>query len=244
MQEISTRVVALPERPEAVLVDVGFTLVVYDPQRMSDLLRPLGVHVRPELIEATQASVRAELSHSSWAFGPVGEGRAKGEDFFHRVLTLAGAEADGIDLGQASKHLWQGHLDDNLWSQVLPGAIEALSIMRSLGCRLAVISNAEGTIDALLTRIGVRDAFETVLDSTVVGFAKPDPRIFQLALDRLGVPKDKAIMVGDSVTADVQGAWGAGVAAALIDPLNLHPTCAAPRFADLLSFAKALIPAK
>jgi HAD superfamily hydrolase (TIGR01509 family) len=246
LQETSTRFAALPDQAAAVLVDVGFTISVYDPLRISELLRPIGVSVSPEKIQATQSIIRTELSHSSWAFGPQGEGMQKGQAFFHRILTLAEAESESAATGlkDAAVFLWDRHLEDNLWSQLLPGAIESLSILRESGLRLAVISNAEGTIDALLQRLGLRDAFEFVLDSTVVGIAKPDPRIFNLALERLGIPANRAVMVGDSVAADVHGAWSAGISAALIDPLNLHPTCLAPRFDDLLAFAKALIPAK
>lgn len=244
MLETSTRISALPVDAQAVLVDVGFTMAVYDPERMSQLLSGLGVLVRPERILSSQSAIRRELSHSSWAFAPKGEGKTKGEDFFHRILTLAGAESSALGLREAAVHLWQQHLDDNLWSSVLPGVPEALALMQSKGLRLAVISNAEGTIDALLRRIGLRDHFELVFDSTVVGVAKPDPQIFNLALQSLGLPRQRVIMVGDSVAADVQGAWSAGITAALIDPLDLHPTCVAPRFPDLLAFANALIPAK
>jgi len=204
----------------------------------------MGVFVSPQNIQATQAIVRTELSHSSWAFAPHGEGMQKGQAFFHRILTLAEAETETTGLKEAADYLWDRHLEDNLWSQLLPGAVESLSVLKGAGMRLAVISNAEGTIDALLQSLGLRDSFEFVLDSTVVGIAKPDPRIFKLALDRFGLPENRVVMVGDSLAADVHGAWSAGIAAALIDPLNLHPTCAAPRFDDLLAFAKALIPAK
>lgn len=225
-------------------MDVGFTLSVYDPVRICNLLQPLGVSVLPQKIQATQSTIRAELSHSSWAFAPQGEGMQKGQAFFHRILTLAGAESESMGLEDAAVYLWDRHLEDNLWSQLIPGAVESLSILKNAGLQLAVISNAEGTIDALLQRLDLRDFFEFVLDSTVVGIAKPDPRIFRIALERLGLPENRTVMVGDSVAADVHGAWSAGIPAALIDPLNLHPTCLAPRFEDLLAFAKALIPAK
>lgn len=226
------------------MIDVGFTMVVYDSQRLADLVKPFGVFVDAARIEATQPMIRRELSHSAWAFGRQGEGRARGEDFFSRVLVVAGAEFRPAQLAAAVSHVWEQHLADNLWTQVFPGVHEALAMLRAAGLRLGVISNAEGTIVALLKRIGVLDAFELVLDSTVVGVAKPDRRIFELALKSLELPPERVVMVGDSVAADVEGAWGAGVPAALIDPFDIHPQCVAPRFGDLLSFARALISAK
>lgn len=59
---------------------------------------------------------------------------------------------------------------------------------------------------------------ETILDSEVVGFNKPDPRFFQLALDRLGARPEQAIHVGDTVRADVHGAESAGIRALHYDP--------------------------
>lgn len=59
---------------------------------------------------------------------------------------------------------------------------------------------------------------DTILDSELVGFNKPDPRFFQLALDRLGARPDQAIHVGDTVRADVRGAQAAGIRALHYDP--------------------------
>ena len=61
-----------------------------------------------------------------------------------------------------------------------------------------------------------------ILDSDVVGVAKPDPRIFEMALERLGVPAARAIHVGDTPAADVDGACAAGVRPVLIDPYDFH----------------------
>lgn len=233
--------VTLPRQVDAVLIDVGFTLSVYDPDRIAAVVHALGVEVDPQRIEATQPALRHALSHSSWAFSPRGEGASRGQAFFAHLLTLAGAAAEAGALDAAAERLWQTHLADNLWSRPLPGAHEALALLRDAGLRLAVISNAEGTIDALLHRMDMRRHFEAVFDSTVVGVAKPDARIFQMALSALQVAGERAVMVGDSLKADVEGAQGAGVAAALLDPHDHHPGAQVPRFADLLAFARALV---
>jgi FMN phosphatase YigB (HAD superfamily) len=92
-----------------------------------------------------------------------------------------------------------------------------------------------------LIEIGLRELFATVLDSSVVGFTKPDPRIFALALERLGVEASDALMVGDSPSADVDGAHGAGIRAALIDPYDFYPWCRVPHFRDVPEFTEALL---
>ena len=61
-----------------------------------------------------------------------------------------------------------------------------------------------------------------MLDSGVVGVAKPDPRIFAIALERLGVAAEHTIHVGDTPAADVDGAIAAGVTPVLVDPYDDH----------------------
>jgi len=61
-----------------------------------------------------------------------------------------------------------------------------------------------------------------VLDSAVVGISKPDPIIFELALEAVGVDAAHAVFVGDTPTVDVRGARAAGVAPILVDPYDLH----------------------
>jgi putative hydrolase of the HAD superfamily len=75
----------------------------------------------------------------------------------------------------------------------------------------------------------------------VVGVAKPDPAIFRLALDRLGVPASAAVMVGDVPSIDIDGARAAGVRAVLIDPLDLHPGIDVPRVPDVAALAEMLL---
>ena len=69
---------------------------------------------------------------------------------------------------------------------------------------------------------GIRDAFELVIDSQLVGVEKPDPRIFAIALERLGLPPAAALYVGDIYEVDVVGARRAGLDVILLDPLGLH----------------------
>ena len=115
------------------------------------------------------------------------------------------------------------HRASNAWRRIGTGVPEALERLRGAGFKLAVVSNSEGTIEQMLTEIGLRDLFATVIDSSVVGLTKPDPRIFALALERLGVEANEALMVGDSPSADIDGARAAGIRAALIDPYDLYP---------------------
>jgi putative hydrolase of the HAD superfamily len=75
---------------------------------------------------------------------------------------------------------------------------------------------------------------EAIFDSTVVGVAKPDPRIFEMALDAVAVPAAHAIHVGDTPGADVVGARAAGVRPVLIDPYDFHVDLDVERVSSLV----------
>jgi len=88
----------------------------------------------------------------------------------------------------------------------------ALSQLRRL--RLGVVTNGDGDQQrAKLAALGLEQAFEVVICSGDVGFAKPDPRIFELAATRLGIPSDRCLFVGDRRDSDALGAVAAGMSA-------------------------------
>src|SRR5260221_427875 len=92
------------------------------------------------------------------------------------------------------------------------------------------------------TRIAEHAAAAGVrVDAAIVGSVKPDARIFRIALERLGVAPDDAVMIGDLPTADVFGPRALGIRAGLIDPHDIHPWVDAPRFKDLPAFAAAIV---
>jgi putative hydrolase of the HAD superfamily len=91
------------------------------------------------------------------------------------------------------------------------GAVKAVSELERLGLRLAVVSNWDIALREHLEQLGLAGRFETVVTSAEAGAPKPDPRIFRLALERLGVAPARALHIGDS-EADEEGARAAGMA--------------------------------
>jgi len=228
--------------PRAVLVDAGFTLLTYDGTRIAALAGELGVEVSADAVSATESAVRAELGAYQWPQRPTSlSPKTGGARLFHRILELAGAGVEGGDLGPVAHHLWAVHLGENLWSRPFDGVAEALESLRCAGLHLAVISNSEGNLEALLRDVDLAKYFDVVIDSWHLGITKPEPAIFDEALRRLGVAPADALMVGDSLQADVEGALAAGIPAALVDPFDLHPQAAVPRFRGFPAFAHAVL---
>lgn len=128
-----------------------------------------------------------------------------------------------------------------LWSSVLPGVRDALERLTDKNYRLIVVSNSDGTVEESLIKTGLRSYFETVVDSYWAGFEKPDPRLFQYALDIAGAIPEETIHIGDMYDVDITGARSAGIHAVLIDPFNdwEHVDCI--RFPDLLGWTENML---
>ena len=122
---------------------------------------------------------------------------------------------------------------ERLWSYVLPGVPEALAELASLGARLAVVSNSDGTVENVLRGCGLRGHVEAVFDSQRVGYEKPDPRLFLHALESTGARPARTLHVGDLYSVDVEGARAAGLHAALLDPYGDWQDADCARFEDL-----------
>lgn len=93
----------------------------------------------------------------------------------------------------------------------------ALTELKQRGLKLGVISNFDSRLYDVLRACGLDGFFDSVHISTRVGAAKPDPAIFQAALNYFGIEPGQAWHVGDSLREDVEGARAAGLQACLID---------------------------
>jgi putative hydrolase of the HAD superfamily len=230
-------------RPTAVLIDVGFTLTFWDGARIAGHAARAGVTVAPDAIERAEALVRTDMRELENR--PMRTHDDGGDQFlggiFARLLRASKVDSDAETLVRAARLIHAEYLKQNVWRRVGAGNRGALERLRAGGFRMAVVSNSEGTVEAMLEDVGLRPFFETVVDSAVVGSVKPDATIFRIALDRLGLAPADAIMVGDSPTADIHGAHAVGISSALVDPLDLYPWIPAPRFRDLAAFATALL---
>ena len=76
---------------------------------------------------------------------------------------------------------------------------------------LGIISNFYGNLEIICEELGIRDYFRCIVDSNREGVIKPDPEIFQAALDRIGVAPPQALFVGDNVFRDMEGAKKMGM---------------------------------
>lgn len=101
--------------------------------------------------------------------------------------------------------------------EVYPDIEETLVELKRRGLALAVISNWDERLPALLQEIELSRHFDTVVYSAECGVEKPHGAIFRICLDRLGVAAEEALHVGDSELEDIEGARAVGLKALRID---------------------------
>ncbi len=107
------------------------------------------------------------------------------------------------DMYAVSQAHWQREAD----------TITTLQELHAQGYRLGIISNAgdDQDVQTLIDKAGIRTYFDIILTSAAQGIRKPNPRIFYQALQHWDMPPERAIMVGDTLGADIFGAKNAGI---------------------------------
>ena len=131
-------------------------------------------------------------------------------------------------------------LAEGLRYRVFDDVGPALDALTAAGCALAVVSNWDATLPAVLDEVGLGARFAAISVSAVVGARKPDAAVFHGALDRLGVKPEDALHVGDDPVRDCVGAAHAGLRAVLLDREAKSPDVPCTRIESLTALPGAL----
>ncbi len=200
---------------KALLFDFGGTLAFQDFELLAGEFSREGRKLDALALEHAEYAGRAAIDrHLMSVPGKQADGGAY-ELFFRGWMKAAGIPEE--EFTECAAKFGAIHREATLWRVVRPGTFEALEAFKSAGYRLAIVSNAEGQVEADAKRFGLAPFFDVIIDSHVVGVAKPDPRIFQIALERLGVGPEEVRFAGDIYSIDVEGARAAGIEARLVD---------------------------
>ncbi|MCK5372778.1 MAG: HAD-IA family hydrolase [Candidatus Aenigmarchaeota archaeon] len=105
-----------------------------------------------------------------------------------------------------------------------PKTLETLRMLKDRGFRLGIISNAiNHDFESLDMKYDIRNLFDVIVLSYEEGVIKPDPKIFKIALERLGTSNSETLMVGDNLKDDVIAAEEQGIDGLLLDNDNKYP---------------------
>jgi HAD superfamily hydrolase (TIGR01509 family) len=206
-----------------IFFDVGNTLLF--PNR-AHMLTPLPESQQPTLErwqalerrtkqEFDQGMMSGKVDHTFWWT-------------FHTYLLQ---EVNALDEGVRNR-LVENTQNSANWDQILPGTRDALERIRQ-DYAIAVISNADGKIDAVLRRCGIADCFDSITDSGIVGYEKPHPAIFEAALRDMKAEPAESLYVGDVYSVDYVGARNAGMQAILFDVAGTYREQEFPRVESL-----------
>lgn len=207
-------------RFDAVLFDAGGVLVLPDPTVLGPLLAPYG---GDGSVEAHRRAHYAAMAVKSM----VGAGETNWHEY-----NLAYVEAVGVDadLAEHAAEVLEHTRNAHLWRWAIPESLAALADLAAAGVPMGVVSNASGQIEVVLRISAVCQVgdgpgvpMRCIVDSHVVGVAKPDPAIFDHALPHFAeFERARIAYVGDSVKMDVGGARAAGLHPILVDPWGHH----------------------
>jgi len=225
--------------PRAILLDAGNTLVFADRKRIFRIYAEVGVQGEEERFQQAELIARHQLSDRVQE-GATGTEPHLWREYFLTLFRRSGIPEDALD--RVGERLVEEHRRSHLWTRVEAGTGEALDLLLAKGYRLGVISNADGRMESVLERTGLRSRVEFVMDSQEVGVEKPDPAIFHEGIRRLGLPAREVLYVGDLYPVDVVGARRAGLQALLLDPSGRleHPVDRIPSVLHLPDYLRRL----
>ncbi|APW98031.1 haloacid dehalogenase [Halobiforma lacisalsi AJ5] len=156
---------------------------------------------REEAVETWRATVGQHFrEREGTAFRSAREGYAKG------VSAVVGEPV--------SESAWKPAFDERVRGAIepVPGAVEAVDRLATTDYHVGVVSDVDDHEGKrILEAFGIRDRFDSITTSEEVGRTKPDPAIFETALEKAGVAPDRALMIGDRYDHDVAGADAAGM---------------------------------
>ncbi len=218
----------------AVLFDVDFTLCRPGPELSADRYARVaarhGVTLAADRYDQAREAAVLNLKRHPELFHD--------ESIWHRFteeifIGMGGPREIASECASEIERGWE--VSENF--ELFEDAIPVLEELRAAGLRIGVVSNGIRDLREFVAhhRLDV----DAIVDSRSHGRVKPHPTIFQAALDLLGVEAVDAVMVGDSLEEDVEGARALGMRAILIDREDRHPDVE-ERLTDLYGLPAAL----
>jgi putative hydrolase of the HAD superfamily len=215
---------------ELLSLDAGGVLVFPNFERISDAFARHGIHVSPGALRGADPHGRFAVDTADRV--ATTNDADRGSMHFRIMFARAGVPPDA-PIGGVLEELWAYHTEHNLWEYVPPEVIPALERLAATGVAMAIGSNANGIIERVFERAGLRRYFSVICDSHVEGVEKPDRRFFEILIARAGGRPETTLHVGDLYHVDVVGARGAGLQAMLFDPHDLYSGYGVKRVKDL-----------
>jgi len=197
----------------AVLFDVDFTLIYPGPTFQGEGYQQFcgrhGLEVDPSRFEAAVSAASVMLdetvdySHDTGLF----------LDYIEHIIRDMGGTGPG--LGPCAEEIyreWAVNHHFSLYEDVAP----TFAALSARGLRLGLVSNTHRCLASFQSHFDLDSFISAAISSSEHGYMKPHPSIFRTALRLLGVEAADAMMVGDNLRQDIEGAVGVGMRAVLV----------------------------
>lgn len=194
-----------------------------------------GLTLSPVEVEAAFRQVSRQYSKRYPNYG-ITQG-LNGQSWWIRVVrdTLSRFKVeDPALLNTVANNLYHNFCNAENW-EVFPDSWTALERCSSLGLKLGVVSNFDARLEKILHSCGLQSYFNFFITSEEAGVAKPSPAIFELAVQKCGVPADCVAHVGDHYVKDYLASRSTGIHGFLLDRHDKHNQSDVPPEHRLLS---------
>jgi putative hydrolase of the HAD superfamily len=210
-----------PRLPRAVLLDLDDT-ILDDSRHLSSCWRDACFAHASSLADMDPAVVFGEIERTrAWYWADAERhrlGRLRLADARRDVvrMSLTNLGLDLSDVADAIATHYQTAREQGI--EPIEGAVETVRWLRDRGCRLALLTNGEGRAQRMkIDRFALAPLFDLILIEGELGFGKPDPRVYELALAKLESDPHDAWMAGDNLEWDVAAPESLGVRGVWID---------------------------
>jgi putative hydrolase of the HAD superfamily len=221
----------------AIFLDFGDTLVSLEPSREQLFVlaaRSVGIDPTLALVQRAYEIVDFHNKYSSV--------HIKDRDSFYHRYNEQLCEALGISIYFEALHpVLVAHFKEHKSWKLIEGVPQVLASLKQRGLLLALVANWDRDLPALAERLGISQFFSRIVSSQEVGLEKPEPAIFDRAVDELSLSteRDKILYVGNEYRADVLGARAAGLTPVLIDRSGIYQHADCLRFTSLIEWLQA-----
>lgn len=204
----------------AVFFDVDFTLIHPGPSFQASGYRDFcarhGVAVAVEAFDRAVAQASPLLETTSGAYDPEIFVR-----YTSRIIEGMGGRGPGVE--RASRDIYDEWASCHHF-EMYPEVPDVLRALRSTGVKIGLISNTQRCLSTFAEHFQLDGLFDVSLSSYQHGFMKPHPSIFEAALQAVGAPAPgDAVMVGDSLAHDIEGALAIGMRGVLVARAGRQP---------------------
>jgi putative hydrolase of the HAD superfamily len=210
-------------RFKAVFLDAGETMIHPHPsfgELFAEVLAEAGHDVEIDRILETVSVYSARWADTARREGPwsvtTDASRAFWLEVYSGFLADLGVRGDAPSLDDLAKTMYRTFSDPASY-RAYPDVLPGLDALAGRGYTLGLVSNFEEWLELVLEAVELIQFFPVRVISGVEGIEKPDPRIFEIALERAGVAAEDSVYVGDHPHFDVEASQAVGMFPVLID---------------------------